>query len=47
MDTWDMVRILLMTKEVAISLIPYNLLKMFYRENGSGGEAFPRPMEAG
>lgn len=29
MATWDMVRILLTTKEAAISLILYNLLKMF------------------
>lgn len=32
-----MVRILLITKEAAISLILYNLLKVFYREDGTGG----------
>lgn len=48
MDTWDMIRILLITKEAAISLILYNLLKMFYREMGwGGGRASPRPVESG
>lgn len=40
MTTWDMVRILLITKEAAISLILYNLLKSFQRENGLGEGLF-------